>query len=233
MPARVFSIAALSSVLLVSPLGASASFASEPPSRLIACISKTSGEIRLKESGKCRKSERRMLVGSRGPEGPPGPIGPEGPRGPEGSQGVPGPQGNPGGTGGTGPQGAPGVSRVLQATSGVVAVTAAGSTIFSLGGLTSGASYVFTATVPMLGTQDPGGITRVVCRITSGSTQSPLFGTTTSIGNLGAVDNRTITATFAGTASGSTVSVGCLATLDGRFIVQNATLTALQVSNIN
>lgn len=74
-------------------------FASSNSKTIVACANKKTGVLRLTSSGKCRKSEERVVwnqpsqstltdvQGIAGPQGPAGPSGPQGPAGAAGSSG--------------------------------------------------------------------------------------------------------------------------------------------------
>ena len=56
-----------------------------PYENLIFCSNKTTGALRYTDGTKCKKKERRILVGMQGPQGPIGPEGPKGDPGPRGA----------------------------------------------------------------------------------------------------------------------------------------------------
>ncbi len=101
-------------VVLLSALltGAAASAATAPATVIVACVNKTTGDVRIVATGVlCTTKEavvRWNVKGPAGPEGPKGAIGARGevgPAGPRGATGARGPQGVQGFTGGTGPSG--------------------------------------------------------------------------------------------------------------------------------
>lgn len=97
---------------------------------VVACANKKTGVLRLANSGKCRKTEKRVVLtsnqpmnitGLQGVAGPTGETGAAGPQGPAGEAGATGPQGP------AGPQGEPGVQGPIGAT-GAPGASGAGST---------------------------------------------------------------------------------------------------------
>jgi hypothetical protein len=82
-------------VLSLAVLGGVAAAQTTAPSTVVACVHKTTGNLRVVGSANDCKTQETALEWSRngggvGPEGPEGPAGPEGPEGPEGPQGPPG-----------------------------------------------------------------------------------------------------------------------------------------------
>jgi len=104
--AAIISVGLLISTMAAIPATANTAY--------VACVSKSSGEIRLLiKSKKCTKNEKRTsinLAGARGDMGPTGPVGPLGPAGPAGDTGAPGARGDIGPTGPVGPLGPAGPS---------------------------------------------------------------------------------------------------------------------------
>lgn len=70
-----------------------------------ACYSTKTGAIRVLVSGRCARTEKRIVLGTPGPQGPQGLQGPQGAVGPQGPQGEVGIQGPKGDSGPAGPQG--------------------------------------------------------------------------------------------------------------------------------
>lgn len=70
-----------------------------------ACYNTNTGAIRVLVSGRCTRAEKRIVLGTPGPQGPQGLQGPQGAVGPQGPQGEAGIQGPKGDSGPTGPQG--------------------------------------------------------------------------------------------------------------------------------
>lgn len=95
-----------------------------------ACVSDTSGAVRIIDGGGCKPNETSLAWNIQGPKGDPGPeglagapgpVGPQGPAGPQGPKGEPGLQGQPG------PPGPPGPGYGVVATFGVGSYTIEGT----------------------------------------------------------------------------------------------------------
>ncbi|HEU4866826.1 MAG TPA: putative metal-binding motif-containing protein [Actinomycetota bacterium] len=81
-------------VLSLAVLGGVAGAQTTAPSNIVACVHKTTGNLRVVGSADDCRSQETALEWSReggasvGPEGPEGPAGPEGPEGPQGPPGI-------------------------------------------------------------------------------------------------------------------------------------------------
>jgi hypothetical protein len=123
--------ALLLALLVAAPAGGAVavSQASHDGDVIRGCVRKD-GQLRLATAkSPCRKHERRISWGVRGPRGEPGPAGPAGPAGPTGATGAPGTQGPQGPTGPQGergpkgPKGDPGSVDSLERLNGVACRT--------------------------------------------------------------------------------------------------------------
>lgn len=171
MLASVTTFGLTQAVAVDEPVGLSSAIAAESP-EIRACANRTTGQLRLIASGRCKPKERLVVWSQSGPEGPqgqPGEAGAVGAVGPAGPSGPPGPAG-PAGPGGSGPQGpagpqGPGVIVTDGNGNRVTGVVSAGSTGISV--LISGGIWNFesddgalsqdNATVPVyLGTACAG-----------------------------------------------------------------------------
>jgi hypothetical protein len=83
--------------------------AGSDPATITACITRSTGDVRIPGSGKaCRASERKLRWNAEGETGPKGATGATGAVGNTGAPGQPGPAGSPGATGADGPAGSAG-----------------------------------------------------------------------------------------------------------------------------
>jgi hypothetical protein len=94
---RQRNLAALTALLLMSGIAATAASSAEAASITYVCVNKTTSMVYLKT--KCSKTERRVAFktvanGTNGTDGPAGPIGPAGPAGANGPSGPAGPAGS-------------------------------------------------------------------------------------------------------------------------------------------
>lgn len=139
---------------------------------VVACVHKTTGDVRVPSSGNCRKKERKVVWSVQGPVGP---------RGATGATGATGPEGPSGTTGifGTGTQTATeGVG--AQCTVGEIMLTAGSvapglpaegqllpivqnAGLFSLLGTRFGGDGINTFGVPDLADAAPDGLTYSIC----------------------------------------------------------------------
>ena len=84
-PTVPVAVAAVACCLSAAPLAGAVA------ATINACVSKSTGQLRvLKAGGTCTGTERPLSWNSAGVQGPPGPQGPQGSAGPQGPQGPPG-----------------------------------------------------------------------------------------------------------------------------------------------